>query len=267
MKKDDIIELVKDIAPSNVKNAFDRVITVDIFREVLGKEQADFIITSELMNQVGYPPLSESDMEEVDFVFFASTTIDSDELIGLYIDHQTTIEQNDDRETTESKIRSEMNDETSIYDFIINNFAEIHIDVNESADDFLEKHAYYDDDFLAKRLEELFEKGTPTRMVETREAMRYNPDYFIDKFYIAVSDTNLPAEEFDYDETPVKVARLEIGESFEAIAERLSQKLVNYLTVQSYVDDDEFYKDLLKHDFIYYELELDIDLEDYEEYL
>lgn len=252
-----LVKKVEKVAP-HVTEWFESVIGFDTFREYIGKDEAESIISEALVNE-GFPPNVQ--VNDVDFDFIAMNKQETKQLISDYLEVNTDIEGT----ATQQEIEQAFPSESKVLDFRLKRLEglSIHMVVNDDLADFMEHHAYYDDNYFAKRMGELFDIGSLKPIIESREVMALNSDYFTEKFRYAVSDMNILPEKVDENSTPVKVVDIKLEEPLEAIAEQFSAKLYGYSTVSNYLNS-AFYADLLKEDKVYYVLELNIDVEDYE---
>ena len=237
---------------------FESEINFDTFREHVGKDEAESIFIEAIASE-GFPPNTEID--ELDFDFIAMNLKDTTTLIVEYIETQTDLTFT----ATDSELEEALTSESNIIDFRLSNLNEmqLHMVINDELQDFMERHAYYDDNYFAKRMEQLYEPNKVKTIIESREVMALNNDYFIERFRSAVNDINLTSGMFSQEETPIKVKTFQVTEPFESLAERYASKLYNYANVTDYLNRD-FYSDLFKDGFVYYQLELNVDIEDYE---
>lgn len=251
-----LVKKVEKIVP-HVTSWFESEIDFNIFREFIGKDEAESIVIEALVNE-GFPPNVQ--VNDVNFDFIAMNKKETKQLISEYIEVNTNLENT----ATQEEIEQIFTSETSVIDFRLKRLDElnIHMVVNDDLADFMERHAYYDDNYFAKRMGELFDINVLKPMIESREAMSLNQEYFTEKFRYAVSDMNILPEDVDENTTPIKVIDIKLEEPIEAIAEQFSPKLYEYNTVTNYLNSD-FYDDLIKEDKIYFVLELNIDEEDY----
>lgn len=251
-----LFERTKQELP-HVVEWFEKKIDLTEFKEYVGGEETEEIIVDTLI-QNGFP--SNVVIKDVNFDFVVENIKDTQTLVVEYIDEQINLRGDSVPENIEEYFICKEH----ILNYRLNKLEDLKIRlvVNDDLADFMERHAYYDDSYVAKRLEEDIELSELINLIENREAMTLNEEYFMGKFSKAVSDLNLMAEDFDYTSTPIKVKRVMLDESFENVAEEFSYKLYNYGTLREYINSD-LYKDLLKYDKVYYELELDIDVEEY----
>src|SRR5699024_5523029 len=236
---------------------FEKEIDFDMCSENYGKEETDTMMLN-VLTEEGFP--ENTIVSDVDFDFIVMNKKDTKTLIVEYFEERTDL----DRTASNEEIEQSISSESDVINFRLRNISEldIHVVVNDDLGDFMERHAYYDDNYFAKRMEESFDSNVLIPMIESREVMSLNQDYFIEKFRGAVRDENMPLEEFNYNDTPIKTVTIQLQEPFEAIAEQFSSKLNNYNTVTDYLKS-EFYRDLLRYDKVYYQLELNVDIEAY----
>lgn len=148
------------------------------------------------------------------------------------------------------------------------NHLKFDLTLNESREDILHRQPWLSEAYIAQYMEDHCETHTLKTIIEKRFALGTGGhDTFLERFYEACreieAEYNIPVEAFDYETTPFKVISLNISKDFGDMAEIFTPYIQRHATIQDFMATD-FYHELLDHDFVDYQLQLQIDPEDYQ---
>ena len=252
---------------------FENSISEAEFIEVRGKEAIEVIRS--ILSMYGFPETVE--LSDLNYDFKINNAIDTDRMIQMAIDEQQIVNGNyefmsDDMKKEALKQLNDYYDHNTIIEFKLNHqeITEAEITIHEELEEFLETHPYYDIDYLAYRMSEEYSELHMKALIETKEVLDLGGDgYFKEKFGEAVSEAmtqaDVTASMFDIYNTPIRVINFKLDISFDELASRFINNVQAYDSIKAFMRDEGFYREVIQQGYIYYELDLDVDLEDYVE--
>lgn len=252
---------------------FETSISEAEFIEVRGKEATEVIRS--ILSMYGFPETVE--LSDLNYDFKINNAIDTDRMVQMAIDEQQIVNSNyefmsDDTKKEALKQLNDYYDHNTIIEFKLSHqeITEAEITIHEELEEFLETHPYYDVGYLAHRMSEEYSELHMKALIETKEVLDLGGDgYFKEKFGEAVSEAmtqaDVTASMFDIYDTPIRVINFKLDISFDELASRFINNIQAYDSIKAFMRDEGFYREVIQKGYIYYELDLDIDLEDYVE--
>lgn len=268
----EILKDIRDKYPERYE-LFETPIHESFVREVMENDVIDESVQYLLSEQEGFPYKVDPSDVSYSMVFVNSRYTDS--FVEMYLfdvideDNDYFYLKGEKKEEALATVVNQFFNQDMINKFRVEHMDDLNVnfEVHTELTEFLETHAWYDENYLSSRMAELYDEFIVRSMIVNRRLLAsYGYDYFMDKFAQAsqeyASTYGVPQELLDVDETPIKVIELKLDADFDTLAETFAERLYNYESVQDYMTTG-FYYDMFGQDYFYYRLEIDADPEDY----
>ena len=265
---------IRDKAPQ-AYNLFEMPITEAEMREKLDDEDVNNMIGESLTESYGLDYIIDPTEFPYAYELNLNNAISTDDFVELYL-FDVIDEDNDyfylQGAEKDEALRTVVNihfTQDRVNEFRLNHINKLNFNLTlkVTKDEILLEQPWLSDTYVAQYLESHYEPEQLKSMIEKRYALGTGgQDTFLERFYEAGREIeavrNIPVEEFDYDTTPFKVISVRTYLDFGEIAEIFTPYIQRHATLHDFVASD-FYNELIDNDFVDYELQLDIDPEDF----
>ncbi|MGJ0146849.1 hypothetical protein ACR56S_04205 [Staphylococcus hominis] len=249
---------------------FNQPITEKELNEIAGKEITEHIVREQLIDD-GYP--RNIDLKDINYEIRVTNHIDAYEYAEMYLmdvidlDNDYFYRDEEERKVILASIIQKHFTKHKIDKYRIER-GELNFEIiaHDDVQAFLDKHSWLDILYMAKKLADLVDITHIKTLIERREIYHMNGrEVFTHIFrqstvdYLQRHDLDEDLVDIDLDRTPVKALNVKFALDFERMADLLRDAPKNFKDIYHYVSDDGFYKDLISHGLITYDIELDVD--------
>lgn len=242
-------------------------------REHMDAQDVDEMVGELISDSYGFDYIV--DPQDVSYQLDLTNDIPTDDFVELYLfdvideDNDYFDLQGDEKDEALMTVVHRHFTQTKVNVFRISylNHLKFNLTLNESREDILHRQPWLSETYIAQYLESHYEPEKLKSMIEKRLVLGTGgQDTFLERFYEACreieAEYNIPVEEFDYESTPFKVISIKTYLDFDEIAEIFTPYIQRHATLHDFLTSD-FYNEMIDNDFVDYDLQLQIDPEDY----